>query len=85
MAVTQYTMMIDNNGQQIPVEQDRVERFLGLGWTLVQSEPEKKSPRKGSKNKITAEAQVTSTVVEEIEDPDWIDDLDDELPQEEEN
>lgn len=58
---TQYTKMIDNNGAVIPVEQDRVERFLSEGWTLVESKEEKKVTKsKSSKNKITANAQVTS-------------------------
>jgi len=69
MGVTQYTKMIDNNGQEIPVEAGRVERFLSEGWTLVdQPKEEKKSPRKDSKNKITVEAQVTSKVESEEEE-----------------
>jgi len=82
---TQYTMMRDNNGAVIPVEQDRVDRFLSEGWTLVEPKEEKKVTKsKGSKNKITADAQVTSKepseeeVVEEVEedeDPDAIDTL----------
>tara|TARA_R110002073_G_scaffold315563_1_gene488138 strand:+ start:1361 stop:1675 length:315 start_codon:yes stop_codon:yes gene_type:complete len=66
MGVQKYTQMIDNNGQTVSVELGRVNRFLGEGWTtLDQPKPEKKSPRRGSKNKITAEAHVTSNVVEE--------------------
>ena len=59
---TQYTKMIDNNGAVIPVEQDRVERFLSEGWTIVgqPTEEKKVTKSKGSKNKITADAQVTS-------------------------
>lgn len=58
---TQYTRMLDNNNMIIPVEEDRVQRFLKQGWTIVDDQPtEKKSPRKSSKNKITADAQVTS-------------------------
>ena len=59
---TQYTMMIDNNGAVIPVEQDRVNRFLSEGWTLVDQPKEEKkvTKSKSSKNKITADAQVTS-------------------------
>lgn len=79
---TQYTKMIDNNGQTIPVEKDRVERFLSEGWTiLAQPKEEKKSPAKRSKNKITAKAQVTSTEVDNEEewDPltgeDWADSI----------
>lgn len=66
MGVQKYTQMIDNNGQTVSVELGRVNRFLGEGWTtLDQPKPEKKSPRRGSKNKITADAHVTSNVVEE--------------------
>jgi len=83
---TQYTKMIDNNGAVIPVEQDRVNRFLSEGWTIVgQSTEEKKVTKsKGSKDKITADAQVTSKASEEKEnysleswgdDPDAIDTL----------
>ena len=59
---TQYTMMIDNNGAVIPVEQDRVERFLSEGWKLQDQPKEEKkvTKSKSSKNKITADAQVTS-------------------------
>jgi hypothetical protein len=58
---TQYTNMIDNNGAVIPVEQDRVDRFLSEGWTLAEPKEEKKVTKsKSSKNKITADAQVTS-------------------------
>ena len=68
---TQYTKMIDNNGQIINVENDRVNRFLSEGWTLVdQPKEEKKSQAKSSKKKITADAQVTSsneTLEEEIQ------------------
>ena len=82
---TQYTMMIDNNGAVIPVEQDRVNRFLSEGWTLVDQPKEEKkvTKSKSSKNKITADAQVTSkepseeevVEIEEDEDPDAIDTL----------
>ncbi len=65
MGVTKYTQMIDNNGQEVSIQPDRVKRFLGEGWTIVGQEqpaPEKKSrKRKSRKNKITADAQVTST------------------------
>jgi len=58
---TKYTRMLDNNNMIIPVEEDRVQRFLKQGWTIVDDQPtEKKSPRKSSKKKITADAQVTS-------------------------
>ena len=59
--VTKYTKMIDNNGAVIPVEQDRVDRFLSEGWTIEKPTEEKKVTKsKISKNKITADAQVTS-------------------------
>tara|TARA_R100001086_G_C11736883_1_gene231347 strand:+ start:244 stop:621 length:378 start_codon:yes stop_codon:yes gene_type:complete len=70
MAVTQYTKMIDNNGELQYIEEDRVERFLGEGWTLFgeQPKPEKKSQkRKGKKDKISADAQVTSKASDEEE------------------
>jgi hypothetical protein len=57
---TKYTKMIDNNGDTIPVEEGRVERFLNEGWTLVEPKLEKVTKSKSSKNKITADAQVTS-------------------------
>jgi hypothetical protein len=59
---TKYTNMIDNNGAVIPVEQDRVDRFLSEGWTLQNQPKEEKkvTKSKSSKNKITADAQVTS-------------------------
>ena len=62
MAVTQYTKMIDNNGELQYIEEDRIQRFLGEGWQLAdQPKPEKKSQkRKGKKDKILADAQVTS-------------------------
>ena len=65
--MTQYTKMIDNNGEVQSVEEGRVKRFLSEGWTIVgQSTEEKKVTKsKGSKNKITADAQVTSKASEE--------------------
>tara|TARA_R110000787_G_scaffold188454_1_gene300236 strand:+ start:166 stop:543 length:378 start_codon:yes stop_codon:yes gene_type:complete len=69
MGVTKYTQMIDNNNQVVSIEPDRVKRFLGEGWTLVEQEQpklEKKSrKRKSKKDKITADAQVTSTTSED--------------------
>lgn len=83
MGVTQYTKMIDNNGQEVLVEQDRVNRFLSEGWKLIdQPAQEKKSPRKGSKNKITADAQVTSETVV-ADEPEW--DLDEDWADSEES
>lgn len=52
---------IYKDGDWKKVESDRVWRFLELGW----SAQEEKSPSKGSKNKITASAEVTSNVVED--------------------
>ena len=80
--------MLDNNNMIIPVEEDRVQRFLKQGWTIVDDQPtEKKSPRKSSKNKITADAQVTSETstdyawndYEELKDlaPEQVEDEDD--------
>ena len=63
------------------VEEDRVERFLAVGFSLDEEpKAEKKSQAKGSKNKITANAQVTSITEEEEEwDPlsgeDWADSI----------
>jgi|TARA_R100001509_G_scaffold113522_2_gene68792 hypothetical protein len=85
---TKYTRMLDNNNMIIPVEEDRVQRFLKQGWTIVDDQPtEKKSPRKSSKNKITADAQVTSETstdyawndYEELKDlaPEQVEDEDD--------
>lgn len=75
---------IYKDGAWQKVESDRTQRFLDLGWSLA---PEDKSL---TRNTVTAAAEVTSNVVEEIEeveDPDWDDDLDDllddELPEEE--
>ena len=85
---TKYTRMLDNNNQIYPIEEDRVQRFLKQGWTIVDDQPtEKKSPRKSSKNKITADAQVTSETstdyawndYEELKDlaPEQVEDEDD--------
>ena len=85
---TKYTRMLDNNNQIYPIEEDRVQRFLKQGWTIVDDQPtEKKSPRKSSKNKITADAQVTSEAstdyawndYEELKDlaPEQVEDEDD--------
>ena len=53
-----YTKMYKDGAWQ-KIEEDRVERFLDEGWT-IEPESEKKSPSKGSKDKITAQATVTS-------------------------
>ena len=85
---TKYTRMLDNNNMIIPVEEDRVQRFLKQGWTIVDDQPtEKKSPRKSSKYQITADAQVTSETstdyawndYEELKDlaPEQVEDEDD--------
>ena len=65
------------------IQEDRVERFLEVGFSLEKPEPtsEKKSQAKGRKNKITADAQVTkkSEEEEEVWDPlsgeDWADSI----------
>lgn len=72
------------------IQEDRIDRFLEVGYTLEPAS-EKKSQAKGSKNKITADAQVTSKQsdeeaisIDETEvEEDWIQDFDDELPKEE--
>lgn len=61
------------NGTWEYIQEDRVNRFLEEGWTMNNdgSIQEKKSPGKSRKNKITADAQVTSTdkvEEEEIQD-----------------
>jgi hypothetical protein len=71
------------NGSWEYIQEDRVNRFLEEGWTLENQSPVqgKKSPAKGRKNKITADAQVTSIKAEETEewDPttgeDWADSI----------
>ena len=78
-----YTKMW-KNGSWEKIQEDRVERFLSEGWTLEKPTEEKVTKSKGSKNKITADAQVTSKASEEKEnysveswgdDPDAIDTL----------
>jgi len=46
------------NGSWEYIQEDRVNRFLEEGWTLENQSPVqgKKSPAKGRKNKITADA-----------------------------
>lgn len=77
---------IYKDGEWQKIESDRVERFQDEGWSL---DPVKKSL---TRNAITASAEVTSIVeeqIDEVEDPDWNEDLeemfDDELPENEEN
>lgn len=66
---TKYTQMIDNNGLTIAVEEARVDRFLSEGWTLVEPKEEKKVTKsKSRKNKIKADAQVTSKETSKEED-----------------
>jgi hypothetical protein len=78
-----YTKMW-KEGSWEKIQEDRVERFLSEGWTLEKPTEEKVTKSKGSKNKITADAQVTSKASEEKEnysleswgdDPDSIDTL----------
>lgn len=80
MAKTKYVKMWKDGSFEL-IEEDRVERFLAVGFTLdEQPKAEKKSPAKGSKNKITADAHVTSIKEDEEEwDPltgeDWADSI----------
>ena len=67
-----YVKMYKNGSWEF-IQEDRINRFLEEGWTMNNdgSTQEKKSPAKSSKNKITADAQVTSSdkvEEEEIED-----------------
>lgn len=85
MAVTKYTKMRKAGELDSWIEPDKINRFLSEGWTIIEEpKEEKKAPKsKGSKNKITADAQVTSKAseeavieeVEEDEDPDAMDTL----------
>ena len=72
------------NGTWEKIQEDRVERFLEEGWTKQPESEKKVTKSKSSKNKITADAQVTSKASEEKEnysleswgdDPDAIDTL----------
>jgi len=81
MAEVKYIKMWKDGSFEL-IEEDRVERFLATGWSKDQTVAEKKSPAKSKKNKITANAQVTSIKKEEIEeewDPesgeDWADSI----------
>lgn len=81
MADVKYVKMWKGESFEL-VEEDRVERFLAVGFKLEEPKAEKKSPAKGRKNKITADAQVTSIKKEEEEewwDPnsgeDWADSI----------
>lgn len=69
-----YVKMKKDGGWQ-NIEADRVERFLEEGWSMVdEPKSEKRSPRKSSKDAITADAQVTSSESEEediVEQEDW--------------
>lgn len=85
----QYTKLW-KDGQWQKVEQDRVQRFLDLGWS---KDPEsEKASQAHSKDRISVEAKVTSTKSESEEDWDeaketiestLFDDDDDELNSEE--
>jgi len=66
MARMRYVKMY-KDGQEMLIEEGRVERKVSEGWKTEEYfeifEPkEKKSPRKSSKNKISAEATVTSNI-----------------------
>ena len=75
MAEVKYIKMWKDGSFEL-IEEDRVERFLEEGWTLSNdgATQEKKSPAKGSKNKITADAQVTSIKKDEEEEWDVFED-----------
>ena len=69
MAKTKYVKMWKDGSFEL-IEEDRVERFLAVGFTFDEEpKAEKKSPAKGRKNKITADAQVTS--IKEDEEEEW--------------
>lgn len=69
MAKTKYVKMWKDGSFEL-IEEDRVERFLAVGFTLDEEpKAEKKSPAKSSKKKITADAQVTS--IKEDEEEEW--------------
>ncbi|WKW35130.1 hypothetical protein [Phage DSL-LC06] len=85
----QYTKLW-KNGEWQKIEQDRIQRFLDEGWTL--DPKSEKQSQAASKDRITAEAHVTSTKSEseaawdetiEILDESLFDDDDDELNSEE--
>ena len=77
-----YTKMYKEGSWEY-IQEDRVERFLDEGWTIQPTSEKKVTKSKRSKNKITADAQVTSkeTSQEEVvevaedEDPDAMDTL----------
>ena len=79
------TVKMYKDGSFELVEKDRVQRFLATGWTMEESivvKPVagKKSQKRGSKNKVTVDAHVTSKEeVNEEWDPltgeDWADSI----------
>lgn len=69
MPVT-YVKMKKDGGWEL-IQEDRVQRFLDEGWTMVSPETKKRSPRKDSKNKIIVDAQVTSSESEEETVDQW--------------
>lgn len=85
MPVTYVKLWKDGAWQKI--ESDRVERFIELGWS---KDNEEKSL---TKDKITVSAEVTSNVVEQVQEDDVCEECaedpcvceDDELPIDEEN
>ena len=54
--------MLDNNKEIQQVEQDRVLRFLDLGWKIIEDQPlgEKKKSPDSMEYKMTVNAQVTT-------------------------
>jgi len=56
---SKYTKMLDNNNEIQYIEPDRVNRFLGQGWQIVDQD-QKKSPD-STKVQLTVNAKVTKT------------------------
>lgn len=54
--------MLDNNNEIQQVEQDRILRFLDLGWKIIEDQPlgEKKKSPDSMEYKMTVNAQVTT-------------------------
>jgi hypothetical protein len=74
---------ISKDGAIRTIESHKLQRFLDAGWIQIPAEEKKVTKSKSSKNKITADAQVTSkepseeevVEIEEDEDPDAMDTL----------
>jgi len=59
-----YTKMWKDGSWEF-IQEDRVNRFLDEGWTKQPESEKKVTKSNGSKNKISAKAQVTSKASEE--------------------